>query len=92
VLGFIKTFDIRDGLIRYFVLFYCQLLLQPLFALMEVAGVVCAIISPPVKGFHVVKKENAALKKKTLSEQSLSSIGSDGNTNVGQYMPPPTHA
>ena len=57
LLGFLKTFDIRDGVIRYFVLMFMQIILQPVFAAMELAGVIAAIISPPVKGFHIVKKE-----------------------------------
>ena len=37
---------------------------------MEVAGVLAAIISPPVGAFHVVQKESSSLKKR-VSDQSL---------------------
>jgi hypothetical protein len=57
VLGFAKTFSIKDGILRYGILFVLQLILQPVFSVMEITGVVCAIVSPPFKAFHIVKKE-----------------------------------
>jgi hypothetical protein len=69
ILGFVKTFDVGDGIIRYLVLLFIQLVLQPIFSFMEVAGVLAAIISPPVAAFHVVQKESAALKKRISNQQ-----------------------
>jgi egghead protein (zeste-white 4 protein) len=63
-LGFLKTYSLSDGLIRYIVLLYLQLVLQPIFALMEIAGVIAAILSPPVKGFHIVQKEGKNVANK----------------------------
>jgi hypothetical protein len=72
ILGFVKTFDMGDGVVRYFVLLFVQLVLQPIFSLMEVAGVLSAIISPPVGSFHVVEKESGALKKRISSGKDIS--------------------
>ena len=58
-LGFALTFSLRDGVARYLVLLFLQLLLQPVFAVMEIGGVVFAIVSPPTKGFFVVQKESS---------------------------------
>jgi hypothetical protein len=61
LIGFFKSFDLRDGVVRYAVLLCLQILLQPVFGLMEVGGVILAIVSPPLSGFHVVKKEGKEL-------------------------------
>ena len=79
LLGFVKTFDIGDGPVRYFVLLFLQLMMMPIFATMEALGVITAIISPPVSGFHVVQKESGALKKR-ISEKDLNCI-SEADTN-----------
>lgn len=57
VLGFFWTFSPKQGWIRYFLLFYAQLILQPVFAIMEMGGVVHGIINPPSKGFYIVQKQ-----------------------------------
>ena len=57
VLGFYLTFSIRDGVARYSILLFLQLLLQPVFAVMEISGVVYAIVKPPIGGFFIVQKE-----------------------------------
>jgi hypothetical protein len=48
----------------------------PMFAAMEAMGVITALISPPVTGFHVVEKESKTLKKRA-SEKELSQYGKD---------------
>ena len=58
MLGFALTFSLRDGVARYIVLLFLQLILQPVFAVMEIGGVVYAIISPPTEGFFIVQKES----------------------------------
>ncbi|KAJ9445473.1 Beta-1 [Diplonema papillatum] len=64
VVGFLFTFSIRKlGVAKYCVLLWLQLVLQPLFALMEVWGVGWALVDREAfKGFHVVDKQSAALK------------------------------
>ena len=62
--GFVKTFDIGDGPIRYLVLLYVQIIMIPIFSSLEAIGTVCAIVSPPIGGFHVVEKESNSLKKR----------------------------
>ncbi|KAK3256672.1 hypothetical protein CYMTET_34206 [Cymbomonas tetramitiformis] len=69
-LGFIKTFSLKDGTLRYIVLLVLQLLLLPLFAAMECAGVVCAIYDPPMDGFFVVQKEASQAKPKMQAKSS----------------------
>jgi hypothetical protein len=61
VLGFVKTFDINDGIVRYFVLLFIQLVMLPLFAVVEVIGVLSAIFFPPYDSFHIVHKESSDL-------------------------------
>ena len=63
LLGFINTYRLSDGLVRYAVLLFSQLVLQPVFAYMECAGVLYAIIRPANYGFHVVQKEGKSVKK-----------------------------
>jgi len=60
-LGFVKTFNIYDGIIRYFVLLLIQLVCLPCYSLMELLGVVYAVINPPFDSFHIVKKEGKAV-------------------------------
>lgn len=69
LLGFLKTFDIKDGVLRYLVLLYIQLTMLPVFAVMEICGVLSAIISPPFSGFHIVKKEGRALLSQSNSQE-----------------------
>lgn len=57
VLGFVWTFKPSDGWIRYFLLFYAQLILQPIFAIMEMLGVLHGIVNPPAKGFYIIQKQ-----------------------------------
>lgn len=57
VLGYFITFDMKQGLVRYLILLYLVLLGQPLFALMEIAGILYTFYQPPSKGFFVVQKE-----------------------------------
>jgi egghead protein (zeste-white 4 protein) len=84
VLGFVKTFDLRHGVMRYIVLLFLQLVLQPVFAIMEIAGVLAAIFNPPFDGFHIVKKEGKELVKKEKSRKKTSSqalfANSDGSS------------
>ena len=70
VLGFLLTFRIEDGVIRYITLLFLQLLLQPFFAVLEIYGVCYAIVSPPVEGFFIVQKET--------SEHHDGAVSSDG--------------
>jgi len=63
VLGFVLTFRIEDGVIRYLTLLFLQLLLQPFFAVLEITGVCYAIISPPIEGFFIVQKETDAHRR-----------------------------
>jgi hypothetical protein len=63
LLGFFKTYSVSDGLVRYLVLLYLQVIMQPMYALLEIAGVIGAIVSPPVGGFHIVQKEGRNVKK-----------------------------
>ena len=53
---------------RYAVLLFLQLLLQPVFTVMEIAGVVYAIISPPIGGFTVkqLMPSSAPLPRRVL--------------------------
>jgi hypothetical protein len=57
VLGFFWTFSPKQGWIRYILLLYAQLILQPVFAIMEMSGVIHGIINPPSKGFYIVQKQ-----------------------------------
>eukprot|EP00899_Mesostigma_viride_P000816 jgi/Mesvir1/10735/Mv13807-RA.2 len=80
LLGFAITFRLgATGILRYLSLMYLLLLLQPLFAAMEVAGVVYALIVPPVQGFYIVQKEKGANAYKGNTEDragsSASSLG-----------------
>lgn len=76
ILGFAFTFKPADGLMRYLVLFGLQLLLQPLFAAMEMSGVILGIVKPPTQGFHIVQKEGTTVKKHMSRPTSLASIPS----------------
>lgn len=64
VFGFFVTFSVRRiGLFRYTVLLYMQLILSPIFGLMEVAAVSYALwnFAKLSVGFHVVEKDNRAV-------------------------------
>lgn len=79
VLGFAFTFKPADGATRYLVLLGLQCLLQPLFAAMEMSGVILGVVKPPTQGFHIVQKEgtNVLKKKNGMSRpNSLASVGS----------------
>jgi egghead protein (zeste-white 4 protein) len=56
LVGFIRTFDWRDGKRRLVLLLIAQLLLLPIFSLMEAIGVFYGLFAPP-KNFYVVQKE-----------------------------------
>eukprot|EP00239_Pterosperma_sp_CCMP1384_P006057 CAMPEP_0197845944 /NCGR_PEP_ID=MMETSP1438-20131217/2793_1 /TAXON_ID=1461541 /ORGANISM="Pterosperma sp., Strain CCMP1384" /LENGTH=744 /DNA_ID=CAMNT_0043457421 /DNA_START=250 /DNA_END=2484 /DNA_ORIENTATION=+ len=58
-LGFIKTYHLKDGYVRYGILLTLQLALLPVFMLMECAGVIYAMYHPPVDDFFVIQKEPA---------------------------------
>ena len=64
LLGFVWTFKPEHGYARYAFLFFAQLALQPVFAFMETAGILHAIIFPPVKGFYIVQKEGGIDQEK----------------------------
>mmetsp|Transcript_20533 Transcript_20533/g.20646 ORF Transcript_20533/g.20646 Transcript_20533/m.20646 type:complete len:1137 (+) Transcript_20533:93-3503(+) len=72
-LGFIRTFNIYDGIVRYFILLSLQLLLLPIYAGMEVCGVSYAVINPPFDTFHVVMKEGKAVSTKESTKESAAS-------------------
>lgn len=57
ILGFFLTFDMKHGFIRYITLLYFTLIGQPLFAVMEIAGILYTLYKPPSKGFFIVQKE-----------------------------------
>ncbi|KAK3288881.1 hypothetical protein CYMTET_3660 [Cymbomonas tetramitiformis] len=74
LLGFIKTFDIKDGVVRYIILLATQLALLPLFAMMECIGVGYAVYDPPIDGFHVVQKETKAKSSNQKPQVQASSF------------------
>eukprot|EP01064_Diplonema_japonicum_P031251 TRINITY_DN5525_c0_g1_i1.p1 TRINITY_DN5525_c0_g1~~TRINITY_DN5525_c0_g1_i1.p1 ORF type:complete len:2108 (+),score=512.64 TRINITY_DN5525_c0_g1_i1:80-6403(+) len=75
VVGFLFTFSVRKlGAMKYLVLLWLQLVMQPFFALMEVWGVAYALVDREAfKGFHVVQKESAALKAR-MNERDAGEI------------------
>jgi hypothetical protein len=54
--GYIKTFDWRDSPVRFLLGLLVQLLLVPVFSVMEGIGVLYGLLAPP-KGFYIVQKE-----------------------------------
>ena len=80
--GFIKTFDIGDGPVRYFILLYIQIIMIPVFSSLEAVGTILAMISPPVGGFHVVEKESISLKKRVSGLIDPSAPDGDAKTVV----------
>ncbi len=56
IIGFISNFDRRMGWGRYFWLLLLQILLIPIFSVMEASGVIYGLIKPP-KDFYIVQKE-----------------------------------
>ena len=86
ILGFFFTFKPKDGWGRLVVLFALQLLLQPLFAVMELTGVILGIVAPPTQGFHIVQKEGTKVQKSAEAmsrNNSLASMGSMVKLNGG---------
>jgi beta-1,4-mannosyltransferase len=83
LLGFVWTFKLSDGWARYFFLFFAQLALQPIFAVMETAGIVYAVIFPPVKGFYIVQKEGGVNNSEAveLDGAGFSSGSSENNSD-----------
>ena len=57
IVGFLFTFRMRDGIMRYLGLAILQYVCLPLFAILEMSGVLLGIFRPPVTAFHVVQKE-----------------------------------
>lgn len=56
VIGFMRTFSLEDGRLRFVGLLIAQVLLIPVFSLMESAGVIYGLLNPP-RGFYIVQKE-----------------------------------
>lgn len=56
LIGFLRTFELKDGVARFIGLMILQVALIPLFAMMESAGVIYGLVKPP-KGFYIVQKE-----------------------------------
>ena len=71
MLGFLWSIDINEGFVRWCILLFLQLILQPVFAILEISGVVYAILSPPIDGFHIVQKERSAQLAATQSDPTL---------------------
>jgi egghead protein (zeste-white 4 protein) len=86
ILGFAFTFKARDGSARLLLLFGLQLLLQPLFAAMELSGVVLGIVAPPTQGFHIVQKEGTKVQKSTGAMSRNSSLASIGKLNSVDHV------
>lgn len=84
LVGFVKTFDIRDGIFRYITLLWMQIILLPMFAIMELMGVFAAILSPPAAGFYVVQKEGLNVLKRNFSTESVTGVTAedDGETTL----------
>lgn len=61
IVGFFFTFKFNKGVIRTLVLLAMQILLLPVFAIMELSGVFLGIVNPPTQGFHIVQKESSTL-------------------------------
>lgn len=95
LLGFIWTFKLEHGYVRYALLLWAQLALQPIFALMETGGVIHACLFPPIKGFYIVQKEGGNPRNEVLidedyaSESGISSADTvsniDGVSLASQY-------
>ena len=81
VLGFLLTFRIEDGVIRYVTLLFLQLLLQPFFAVLEISGVCYAIVSPPVEGFFIVQKETSEHHSRRDVDNASSSDGMSSSSS-----------
>lgn len=60
VIGFVRTFSLSDGRRRFIGLLILQVLLIPVFSIMESAGVLYGLIKPPT-GFYIVQKETEAV-------------------------------
>ncbi|MEQ8677181.1 MAG: glycosyltransferase family 2 protein [Aggregatilineales bacterium] len=56
LIGFFRTFEVKDGLARFIVLMILQVVLIPVFSTMESIGVIYGLVKPP-KGFYIVQKE-----------------------------------
>jgi egghead protein (zeste-white 4 protein) len=57
ILGYLRTFEPRkEGWVRYLGRFALQIVFIPIFSVMEAAGVLYGLISPP-RDFFVVQKE-----------------------------------
>lgn len=72
--GFFVTFSVRRiGLFRYTVLLYVQLILSPIFGIMEVAAVSYALwnFAKLSVGFHVVEKDNTLATDRQKSDGEL---------------------
>ncbi len=57
LIGFLRTYDRRALGPRYYLLFFAQIALIPLFSIMESGGVIYGLISPP-RDFYIVQKEH----------------------------------
>merc|ERR1719215_1674159 len=58
LIGFVVTFSISDGIMRYFIIFLMQLNGSPIFGILEALGAFRAMTrSEAYMGFHVVQKE-----------------------------------
>jgi hypothetical protein len=86
ILGFAFTFKPKDGSARLLVLFGLQLLLQPLFAAMELTGVILGMVNPPTQGFHIVQKEGTKVQKSTEALSRQNSLASMGKLNSAELV------
>ena len=75
-----------DGSARLLVLFGLQLLLQPLFAAMELTGVILGMVNPPTQGFHIVQKEGTKVQKSTEALSRHNSLASMGKLNSAENV------
>ena len=57
ILGFLTTYNIYEGPVRYIVLLGLTLLFLPIFVLMEAAGVFLALFLPFFDKFYTVHKD-----------------------------------
>lgn len=57
LIGFLRTYDRHTLGLRYYALLVAQIALIPLFSMMESAGVIYGLISPP-RDFYIVQKES----------------------------------
>eukprot|EP00470_Lotharella_oceanica_P014725 CAMPEP_0170188626 /NCGR_PEP_ID=MMETSP0040_2-20121228/44816_1 /TAXON_ID=641309 /ORGANISM="Lotharella oceanica, Strain CCMP622" /LENGTH=112 /DNA_ID=CAMNT_0010435963 /DNA_START=190 /DNA_END=528 /DNA_ORIENTATION=- len=74
VLGFVATYRVSDGIVRYIVLLILQVLGIPLFGMMEVLGVAWAILAPPGDGFYIVQKESEVDGRKDRKNATKSEV------------------